>query len=78
MILPAELKLPVLKVMLRPAVPVIAPETADTLALTKISLAVPAEVAKLIVLFVPVVATVPFKRMFPAPTLPFIAMFPAA
>ncbi len=76
--MPAVLILPVLKVMLRPAVPVIAPDTADTLAFTRISLAVPAAVARLIVLLVPVVATVPFKRILPAPTLPFIAILPAA
>ncbi len=76
--MPAVLTLPAPNVILRPAVPVIVPDTAVTLALTRISLAVPADVAKLIVLLVPVVAKVPFNRILPAPTLPFTAIFPAA
>jgi hypothetical protein len=69
---------PVLKVTLRAAVAVILPDAATTLALIKISLAVPVDVAKLIVLFVPVAVVVPFNKILPAPTLPVREMLPTA
>jgi hypothetical protein len=76
--LPAVLMLPPSRVTLPLPVTLTLPDTAVTLPLIRTLLLVPAVVAMLIVLLVPVVCVVPFSSMSPLPVLPVREILPAA
>ena len=76
--LPPVLMLPPFSVTLPLAVALISPNTALTFPLIRTLLLVPAVVAMVMVLLVPVVVTVPFTRISPLPTLPAREILPVA